>query len=317
VIPLAEPLNEHRVFLPYIGLVLSAVWGGRLLLEGRVRRTSAVVGLCLAILAALAFGTRVRNRTWRTGEGLWADVTVKSPGNGRGWMNYGTALMARGEYARARDCYDRAALLTPNYWTLETNRGIVENALGNPGAAEAHFKRALELGPRQPDAHFFFARWLARAGRGPEAAEHLETALRLSPGAAEARSLLMDLRAAIGDAPGAASLARDALEAEPANARAGAYLENGFPDFGSSALARRQSGIALGQQGDYVASALAYRAALLLEPADTDALNNLGWTMGKLGYFSQAVSPLEKALALRPDYALARNNLAWVRTRLK
>ena len=37
VIPLAEPLNEHRVFLPYIGLVLAAVWGARLLLEGRVR----------------------------------------------------------------------------------------------------------------------------------------------------------------------------------------------------------------------------------------------------------------------------------------
>lgn len=318
VIPLAEPLNEHRVFLPYIGLVLSAVWGARLILAERSLRTSTIVALCLAVLLGLAYGTHVRNRSWRTNEGLWADVTAKSPGNGRGWMNHGTALMARGEYKRARECYERAALLTPNYWTLETNRGIVEDALGNPAAAEPHFKRAIELGPRQPDTHFFFARWLARKGRGPEAAEHLETALRLSPAAAPPRNLLMDLRAAIGDAPGAAALAREALEADPSNTRARAYLDGGFPpDFGADAAARRRSGIVLGQQGDYVASALAYRATLLFEPSDADALNNLGWTMGKLGYFAQAIPPLEKALVIRPDYTLARNNLAWARSQLK
>ncbi|MCM3874901.1 MAG: tetratricopeptide repeat protein, partial [Thermoanaerobaculia bacterium] len=258
VIPLAEPMNEHRVFLPYIGLVLSAVWGARLLLAERSLRASTVVALSLAVLLGLACGTHVRNRSWRTNEGLWADVTAKSPGNGRGWMNYGTALMARGEYQTARDCYERAALLTPNYWTLETNRGIVEDALGNPAAAEPHFKRAIELGPRQPDTHTFFARWLTRRGRGPEATGHLETALRLSPGAAPPRNLLMDLRAAVGDAPGAAALAREALDADPSNIRARAYLDGGFPpDFGADAAARRRSGIVLGQQGDYVSSALA------------------------------------------------------------
>ena len=318
VIPLAEPLNEHRVFLPYIGLVLSAVWGGRLLLAERVRRTSAIVALCVAVLLGLAFGTHVRNRAWLTSEGLWADVTAKSPGNGRGWMNYGLALMARGAYARARDCYERAALLTPSYWALETNRGIVEDALGNPAAAESHFKRAIELGPGQPDTHYFFATWLVRGGRGPEAREQLETALRLSPGAAPAQSLLMDLQAAIGDSSAAAALAREALEEDPSNARARSYREGTYPpDFGADAASHRQAGIALGQQGNYVASALAYRAALLLEPADADSLNNLGWTMGRLGFFPQAVPPLEKAIAIRPDYTLARNNLAWVRSELK
>jgi protein O-mannosyl-transferase len=318
VISLAEPLNEHRVFLPYIGLVLSVVWGARLLLAGRVRHSSAIVALCLVLLAGLALGTHVRNRAWLTHEGLWADVTSKSPGNGRAWMNYGTALMAQGAYARARECYERAALFTPNYWALETNRAIVEDALGSPAAAEPHFKRAIELGSGQPDTHYFFARWLVHAGRGPEAREHLETALRLSPGAALSRDLLMDLLAATGDSSGATGLAREALEVEPANKRAQAYRDDGFPpEFGADATARRQTGIALGEKGDYIASALAYRAALLLEPADADSLNNLGWTMGKLGFFPQGIPPLEKAIAIRPDYTLARNNLAWVKSHLK
>jgi len=316
VIPLAEPLNEHRVFLPFIGLVLAAVWGGRLLLEGRGRRP-VVVGLCAAILVALALGTHVRNRAWLTEETLWADVTVKSPANGRGWMNYGLALMARGRLAEARDCYEKAALLTPNYWTLEVNRGIVENALGRPAAAEPHFKRAIELGPTMPDTHSFFARWLAGMGRAPEAVSQLETALRVSPGTAPARALLMDLRAAAGDLAAAAALARETLAADPQNARARVYAEGRFPgEAAASAAANRQAGIALGQGGDYVASALAYRAALTLDPSDADALNNLGWTLGKLGFFPQAVPPLERAIAVRPDFALARNNLAWVRSRL-
>ena len=38
VLPLAEPMNEHRVFLPFIGLILATVWGCHLLLAGRGRR---------------------------------------------------------------------------------------------------------------------------------------------------------------------------------------------------------------------------------------------------------------------------------------
>jgi tetratricopeptide (TPR) repeat protein len=128
----------------------------------------------------------------------------------------------------------------------------------------------------------------------------------------------MDLRAAAGDTSGAAGLAREALQADPANARARAYSEGRIPsDCGLSALACRQAGIALGQSGDYIASALAYRAVLAIDPADADALNNLGWTLGKLGFFPQAIPPLEKALSIRPDYTLARNNLAWVRSQIR
>jgi tetratricopeptide (TPR) repeat protein len=296
--------------------VLSAVWGCRVLLAGRGRRW-VVVAVCTAILVAMAVGVHERNTVWLTDESLWADVTAKSPGNGRGWMNYGAALMARGRLVKARECYERASLLTPNYWTLEVNRGIVEDALGNPAAAEPHFRRAIELGPTQPDTHYYFARWLPRVGRAPEAVSHLETALRLSPGAALAGSLLMDLRAAAGDTSGAAGLAREALQADPANARARASSEGRIPsDCGPSALACRQAGVALGQRGDWVASALAYRVALALDPTDADALNNLGWTLGKLGFFPQAIPPLEKALAIRPDLTLARNNLAWVKSRV-
>jgi tetratricopeptide (TPR) repeat protein len=318
ILPLAEPMNEHRVFLPFIGLALAAVWGTHLLVPGLFRRPAVAAAAGAAILLALATGTFVRNRDWRTGESLWADVTVKSPENGRAWMNYGVALMARGQLARARECYERAALFTPAYWTLEINRAIVEGSLGNPKAAEAHFRRAIELDPTQPDVHYYFGRWLSQTGRGPEAIGQLRTALRLSPAAIPARTLLMDLLAAEGDAAGAADLARHVAATEPRNSRARALADGRSPvALGTSDRAAYLShGLKLGREGNFVESALAYRAALAIDPGYADALNNLGWTLGKLGFFAEAVPLLDKAVALRPDFALAHNNLAWVKGEL-
>lgn len=303
VLPLAEPLNEHRVFLPFIGLILAVVWGARLAWEAAATRFRAArgvpgrafpVALCLLLLAAHALGTYSRNTVWRTGESLWKDVTEKSPGNGRGWMNYGVALMARGDFAGARACFERALPLLPSYSTLQINLGVVHAALGDQEAAARYFARALELAPGQPDSHYFYARWLVDRGRGPEALEHLDSAIRLAPGFETAHALRRDLLAARGDS-GAA----------------------GPPAAGADATALFRTGVALGSRERFVESALTYRAALALDPHSADTLNNLGWTLGKLGFFPQAVPFLEEAVRLRPDFALARNNLAWVKSQQK
>lgn len=59
----------------------------------------------------------------------------------------------------------------------------------------------------------------------------------------------------------------------------------------------------------------AYREAVTLDPTHGTAWNNLGWTLGVLGFLDAAAPALERAVALAPDSALARNNLAWVRSR--
>ena len=41
-------------------------------------------------------------------QNLWYDGTIKSPNNGRGLMNYGLTLMARGDYDNAEDYFIQA-----------------------------------------------------------------------------------------------------------------------------------------------------------------------------------------------------------------
>ena len=313
VIPLAEPVNEHRAFLPFIGLVLAAVYGASLLVPRRWHAAGAVAGGLL--LVAHAAGAHARNAVWRTEESLWADVTVKSPANGRAWMNYGLPLMARGDYARAKTAFDRAATLTPNYATLEINRAILSNALGDPREAERLFRRALALGPDQPASHSFFANWLIAHGRGPEAMAQVEETLRLSPGLLSTRLQLLELLAARGDQARLISEAKALLAVEPGQVQAREYAQGRVPLLPPTedyAEAFRR-GIQFGAQKSWLHSALAYRAALALDPTSADALNNLGFALGNLGFFAEAVPPLEEAIRLRPGEALTRNNLAWVK----
>ena len=188
IFPLAEVANDHRIFFPFMGLSLAVVSWVSQGLELRAERSRnarpavALAGaLAVAVLLAHAVGTHQRNRAWRSEETLWADVVRKSPANGRGKMNYGLTQMERGRYARARELFLEAEKLTPNYGTLEVNLAIVENALGNPAAADSHFTLALTLNPQHPPPHRYYARWLIHQGRGAEAIPHLEYAIQLSP----------------------------------------------------------------------------------------------------------------------------------------
>ncbi|HYM25739.1 MAG TPA: hypothetical protein VEU08_21125, partial [Vicinamibacterales bacterium] len=97
VIPLAEVLNDHRMYFPFVGLTLAVVWSAALVLS-TVRARAAATVFAIAILGAMAYGTHERNIVWRTEESLWLDVTRKSPDNGRGLMTYGVIRMSEGDY---------------------------------------------------------------------------------------------------------------------------------------------------------------------------------------------------------------------------
>jgi Flp pilus assembly protein TadD len=314
VLPLAEPLNEHRVFLPYVGLVMTVTWAGWRWIADRpelFRWRRWAVPVALAILVAHAAGTVVRNRVWRSGESLWADTVEKSPRNGRAWMNYGLALMGRGDYPGARRAYEAALPLVPRYSVLAVNMAILAGAENKPEEAEAQFQRALALAPATPSSHLYYARWLVSAQRGPEAIERYREAVRLAPSDPEARGRLADLLAVRGDLAGAKAVAIESLRLDPNDRRARAYAAGVYPASGDTYERRFAIALELADR-DPLGSAVAYRSALELRPDSADALNNLGWTLGRLGFYDDAAGPLVEAVRLRPDFTLARNNLSWV-----
>ncbi len=325
IFPLAEVANDHRIFLPFMGLSLAVTSWVALRFLSMTRpaaatafmRVTAGVTLGVLMLGGFAFATHRRNRVWRTEETLWRDVVLKSPGNGRGLMNYGLTHMAVGRYTEARQYFGRAEPLLPAYSTLQTNLAIVEAAMGNTQSAQDHFARALALAPDDAVGHRFYSDWLFAQGRGEEAIVHLERSLALSGADIETRHRLM-MGYAIRGLPQLDSLARGTLAIDSRDAVSAGYLR-GVPPLTSASNDYSgwfDVGTGLTSSQQHTQAALAYRAALRWGPDSADAWNNLGWTLGKLGLFEDAVPALENAVRLRSHYALAANNLAWVRTQV-
>jgi Flp pilus assembly protein TadD len=292
LLPLAEVMNDHRTFLPYIGLVIAMAGAVSLLLNRAVRFTmpAKITATCAVVLllCANAHATFQRNKVWRTEETLWHDVVMKSPRNGRGLMNYGNTLMVKGDFASALDYFHRAQQLTPQYSVLLINLAIVEDATKQSAAAEQHFKDALRLAPTSPDSYIYYARYLLAHSRADEARAFLQSALELSPTDLTARELLAQ---ANGQAVN-----------QPATQTPEFYLDLSLQHY---------------REERYVESIAASRAALALRPNYPEAWNNIGAAYNKLGRYEEAAAACEEALRLKPDFQLARNNLQYAREMAK
>ena len=286
LVALAEPMNDHRMFFPFVGLVLAVVWFAWLTVTTRAPQLStAATGAGLVIIAVMAYGTWQRNIVWKTEESLWLDATIKSPDNGRGLMNYGVIQMNSGNYRVADEYFERALVYTPNYAYLHVNLGVLKAALGQPAEAERHFREAQRDDPNNPVSYTFYARWLKSIGRTEEARLFAERAVALSPADADARALLSDLAAA-----------------RPANMPSSAtpITPEGWLELSLSQY----------QAHHFEDCIRSSEHALRLRPAYAEAYNNICAALNALGRYPSAADACEHALALNPDYPLARNNLA-------
>jgi len=329
IIPLSEVLNHHRLFFPYVGLTISVCWSIHLMLTRAQKSLQAkalfkplVLLSAILILSGSAYGTYQRNEVWKTEETLWYDVTLKSPKNPRALMNYGLALMSRGDYAGAETYFDRGLNLVPYYSNLHVNKAIVKDAMNQPAEAERFFKNGVVYGSDKPVSYFFYGRFLNKHGRIPEAVQHLNKALELTQAYLPARSLLMRIYYEQSEFEKLALLANQMLQIVPNNQEAVNYLN----------LSKGKSRLDIAMENartnktpeNLVTLSLAYyeahqfensidaaQSALKLRPDYADAYNNIcaGYNGQKM--WDKAIDACEEAVRLNPHFQLAKNNLAW------
>jgi len=308
--PLAEVMNDHRTFLPYIGLVI-AIAGAAPKAFGvarldRQRRWATIAAACAVtlFLCANAYATFQRNKVWKTEETLWPDVVLKSPRNGIGLLSYGIQLMAKGDFAGALDYFHRAQHITPRYPALLINLAIAENATRQSAEAEQHFNEALRLAPSSPGSYTYYARYLLSHSRADEARALLQRALELSPNDLYARELLKEAQTR------ASELALVPL----------AGVEINQP-VNKAAPRTPQFYLVLSLQfyreERYIEAIFACRRALDLRPDYAEAWSNMGAVYNKLGRYEEAAAACERALLYKPGYENARINLQYARAKLK
>jgi tetratricopeptide (TPR) repeat protein len=95
IVPVADVIEEHRVYLASWGIFFPAAAAGVLAvrrLAPTKRGALAGAAVAVAVCAALSAALYRRAAVWESGVSLWSDAVSKSPGKPRPHMNLGYAL---------------------------------------------------------------------------------------------------------------------------------------------------------------------------------------------------------------------------------
>jgi tetratricopeptide (TPR) repeat protein len=325
LVPLAEVENDHRMFFPFVGLTLAVIWPVVYLYRRSRIRIPALATFILGslLLVPYALATRERNLVWHSDESLWYDVTIKSPRNARGLMNYGLTRMAAGDYKSALDYFNRALVYAPAYMYLEVNLGIANGGINNDIGAEAHFQRALSLEPNEAVPYYYYARWLDSKQQTSEAISLLQRAIALNTSDPQPRYLLMQIYSEQSDYLRLTPLVEQTAKLYPDDPGTFAYVKI-VQDFqqqlsAAESLTRSsptpknwlQLSLLYHRAGRYRDCINAASEALKLKPNYAEAYNNIAAAYQSLGQWDDAIRASQQALKLNPNLQLAKNNLTY------
>lgn len=184
VVPLADPLMEHRAYLASWGVLLALVAAGERLAARWRWPHAGRAGVALLVSAglALAGALHARNAVWESALALWSDATAGGRGPSGAWLGLGAALAAGGDHAGAlaafRTAHERARGRAPDEAQALHHAGQSLLALGRTGEALAALRGASERAPGWSTMSYSLAIALWRTGdlAGAEAAARLSLA---------------------------------------------------------------------------------------------------------------------------------------------
>ncbi|HSA78468.1 MAG TPA: tetratricopeptide repeat protein, partial [Nitrospirota bacterium] len=284
VIPIADVIFEHRLYLPSAGFFMAAVTTVFFIREKlRPAQRNMVVPLLGVIIVCLMLFTYFRNGVWRSEVSLWEDVVRKSPMNARGYNGLGLAYQREGRPDKAIEAYVTGLRIYPAYALAHNSLGSVYFQQGKLREALEQFDAAIFLDPG--NYIFLNNRGLAYAALQDfkRAEEDYTRAIALRPSYAEAYHNLGLAFHLQGHYERAIALYDKALALEPDVAL---Y-------YSDRALTRMS-------QGEYDRAINDATRAITIDTRTPQAYNTRGMAQGMSGRYPQAISDFTAAFSIDP-----------------
>jgi Flp pilus assembly protein TadD len=302
IVPILDPIFEHRMYLPLAAPLAVAVLGGDRLLAALTRsgpaggiRTRTVAGLGTAAIAiwaaALGWATFERNKVYASEERFLQDVVAKQPNSWRGHNNLGAICLAAGRTDEAIEHLRIAQRLTPpwrrDHYFASYNLAHALLMKGQLDASQGILEGLLAQEPANPDL-WTLQGHLAMARKDFTAAADAYThALALAPRYERPQVGLANALLAQGKA----GEAKAVLDRNPS-----------VPTAPQTALLLAKTQLRL---GDDVAAIAILRTVLARRPTahDVPTMTLLGALYNKAGNFTGAVDMLTQAASRATDPA--------------
>lgn len=294
-------VSDHLAYVSLAAAMgLAAAGLGRWLAwtGGRRARLAAFWTTTAVLVGALSYRSHVYAVVFRTERSLWTYTLARNPACWLAENDLGLDDEQAGRLPEAMAHFRRAVALRPRYPQAEVNVGDVLVQTGHPADALAWYRRAVAERPAYAEAHAYLGFALAACGRPAEAAAEYRTAIALDPQDGQAHRFLGRTLLEAGQTGPAMAEFETALRLDPADAEAQYDLGN-----------------ALGNAGRLDEAMSRYREAIRLRPGYVEAMANLGLALAESKRTAEAIAELQAALRLRPGAPEAEEYLGFALSR--
>jgi hypothetical protein len=187
-IPLADPIAEHRMYLPMMGVALISAAALIRAVHGR----APMVAAAGAIILTAALASSQRNHVWGSESALWTDAVAKAPDKQRGYGHLVHGLVREGHCRSALSLLDGLQQRGKVDSTLLVHWSFALECVNNFSSAVDKLEQAAQVAPT-PDLYLRLARFQARLLRVEDAKRSADQALELNPNLKAARVLRGEL----------------------------------------------------------------------------------------------------------------------------
>jgi protein O-mannosyl-transferase len=227
LVPIGTIMGERLAYLPSAGFCLLVALGWSWLLghgQQSDRRRTLAFGVLVAVLAALAVRTSLRNLDWKNNRALYSSAVVAVPRSAKMHADLGDLYVAAGQFDLARTELQTALEIYPDFTNALESYGVMEYRLGHYQAAGWMMEKALYTSPRNSIHYDFMAVNLAalyiQTGHIDGALELLNREIAESPHYARAWSNRAVVHYKRGEMTAARADAETALRLDPGNTQA-------------------------------------------------------------------------------------------------
>ena len=181
VIPIADVIFEHRMYLPSVGVFIALTTAIFMVIDRWKAYARVITLMFVIIIMVLTGATYARNTVWKDKITLWQDVVNKSPNKTRGYDNLGHAYEAKGLINNAIEHYQIAIELDPYNSNAHYNLAHVFQMQGLIDNAIRYYQNAIRFNPTYINAYINLGSAYASQGFTDKAIEHFLMAIKLKP----------------------------------------------------------------------------------------------------------------------------------------
>ncbi len=181
-IPLADVMNEHRLYIPLFGFLLILVQLADMYLQKdeNIRR---LVIVCLILCGIYSIKTLLRNTVWQSEYSLWADAAKKSPNKARAQFKFGIEAFDNKQPDIALQAFNKTIKLYPKFPAVYSYLGAINAQSGNYQQAIDYYGKYIDLTHRRskPEGYLSRARLYRAINKMDSAKQDYKSYLSLVP----------------------------------------------------------------------------------------------------------------------------------------